>query len=161
GTWEAPPVRGAVEEPSPSATTDTPPAPMALETPAPSRAARRRALLVLGSIAGLVAAGGVALWLIVESSRAGSEAERFRQVQELYGKEDFAEANEALLKLMNEFPDSADMRKYQLLAELSSVRAASYEARTPGALTDALDRVLQFVGINAQQPMLKEYHADI
>src|SRR5262249_54000582 len=131
------------------------------ESPAPTRQARRRALLALGVIAVLFVGGAGTIWHIATSTRAGSEAERFKHAQELYGKEEFADANEALQKLIKDFPDSREIPKYRLLGELSSVRRKVYEGHSVGELQDALGPVLQFIGMNQQAPILKEYHADV
>ncbi len=82
-------------------------------------------------------------------------------MQELYDKHDFGEANAALQKLTKDFPDSRGTPKYRLLAELSSVRAAADDAHARDELKSALDRVLQFLSLHQQDPLLKEYHADI
>lgn len=163
GTWEAPPIRGMAEEPAPVTTmVASPPAePVRVEAPAAGHGARRRAMLVFGVIAVLGIGAGTVGWQMVENVRAGSEADRFKQVQELYDKHEFAEANVALNKLMKDFPDSRDTRKYRLLAELISVRGDAEDAHGVAELRPALDRVLQFLSINQQEPPLKQYHADV
>jgi outer membrane protein assembly factor BamB len=161
GTWEAPPVRGI-------AATDTAAAPVApatelpLSEPSPpGHSARRRALVVFGVLVLLLVLGGIGLWHAAQSVRAGSEADRYKQVQELYDKEEFAEAYDALQKLMRDFPTSHDRRKYLVLAELISVRRVADDARSVAALKDAVGGVAQFVSVNQQEPALQDYHADL
>ena len=160
GTWEAPPVRGVEAEMAPSIATLEPP-PIVAPPPAPGHATRRRTLLVIAAMA-VVCAGvvGFGLWRL-ENTRAGSEADRFTRALELYDQREFEKTNEMLQKLARDFPTSRDFRKYHFLAELSSVRADADNARELAELQPALEHVLQFLGYNQQQTLLKDRHADV
>jgi outer membrane protein assembly factor BamB len=162
GTWEAPPVRGVAVELAPSAAVTAPsPEPSTAEPPAPRQTIRRRVVFAIAGIV-VVAAGLVALgWQTVESKIAGNEADRFKRVQELYDKHEFTEAHEAMQKLIRDFPSSRDIRRYNLLAELSSVRGVAEDAHGLDELKQAFDRMMQFIGLSQQEPLLKEYHADV
>jgi outer membrane protein assembly factor BamB len=161
GTWEAPPVRGIAATDA-TGTSLAPPAELSpIEASPAGHSARRRALIVFGVLVLLLVLGGIGIWHTAQSVRAGSEADRFKQVQELYDKEDFPEAYDALQKLIRDFPTSHDSRKYRVLAELISVRRVAEDARSVAALKDALGGVAQFVSVNQQEPALKEYHADL
>ena len=166
GTWEAPPVRGVGVEPivatgAPSldgAPQDTP-IPTAPATPPVH--ARWRPLAVIAAMAVLLAGTLGVGWWVVEGTRTGNEAERFKRAQEMYDQGEYADANLALQKLIADFPSSADGRKYRFLAELSSVRSEADSARELAELKPALEHVLQFVSFNQNETLLKDRHPDV
>ena len=60
-------------------------------------------------------------------------------------------------KLQRDYPTSKNRRQYDFLVELSAVREAVYAQG--GA--DALEHVLQFLEINKNDPLLKDFHGDV
>jgi outer membrane protein assembly factor BamB len=160
GTWEAPPVRVEAAAPDAEGTT-TPAAPLPFPDLAPPRhGARRRSLLVIAAMAGVLAGLIGFGWWSVERARAGSEEDRFRKAMELYDQGAFAEARDKLMLLKHDFPDSRDVKRYEFLAELSDVRDGADKAE-PQDLAPALDRVLQFLTFNRNEPLLKDRNPDV
>jgi outer membrane protein assembly factor BamB len=165
GTWEAPPVRAAVVAtddddfslaPTPKAPPPPEPAPPAVPRP------RRWPLVTIAAmLTALIALAGL-VWWEIESERAGSERERVARAEALYRDKAFAEAAGQWQQLYRDYPDSAAAKNYRFLAELSDVRAAAY-ARADDAETNdpALQRVLEFVGVYQNDPLLKDRHADV
>jgi outer membrane protein assembly factor BamB len=162
GTWEAPPVRGPAVEVAPQlevaavATALAAPA----ELPAPAHRGRR-VLLIIAAMLVLFATTILGGWRYVENARAGSEADRFNRAEEHYKQAEFEDATTALQKLAKDFPSSRDAPRYRFLAELSSVRGEADKARDLAELKSALDHVLQFLGFNQQEALLKDRHADV
>ena len=134
--------------------------PLPLLTPAP----RMRRLALYGISAMLLILGGVAAagWWRISSGIESNEAERFQKAEELYRKDEFADASAALQKLHRDLPDSPHNKKYRFLAELSDVRQAAYGPReTPDEAVQALERVLQLAVVHKGTPLLKEREADL
>ena len=109
---------------------------------------------------GLAIVAGVSYWRVVGSIET-NEAERFQKAEELYKKEEFAEASAALQKLQRDFPESANSKKYRFLAELSDVRQAVYQRETPDETVKSLERVLQLASVYGGAPLLKECESDL
>jgi outer membrane protein assembly factor BamB len=152
--WDAPPVREDVAlAPQPIAP------PMLVTAPAPVK--RRRALWVIGTmliLLGIVV--GVSLWR-VRGSIATNETERYQKAEELYKQQEFAEASSALQKLVSDFPESPENKKYRILAELSDVRQAVRLCESSDDTQKAFERVLQFAGVYSGEKLLKERETDL
>lgn len=133
----------------------------AAEMPAAPRA-RRRSLLVIVlmlAVLGGVLTGG---FLLLQGRHEVNEEERYKQAHALYQQRDFAEAATALQELARAFPASTKRKHYRFLAELSDVREAAHgPVERPEERIGALDRVLQFLEIYKNDPLLKDYHGDI
>ena len=132
--------------------------------PAPASAPRQRRLAALWVISamllGLGIVGGVSYWRVVGTIET-NEAERFQKAEELYKKEEFAEASAALQKLQRDFPESASSKKYGFLAELSDVRQSVYQRETADETVKSLERVLQLASVYSGDPLLREREADL
>lgn len=162
GVWTAPPVRrpettGVPElgpTVSPEVVQETPPA------AAPKSVRKRRRLGVMALLVGVLLAGGGAGWWLLQQRQATGEEERYRKALELYDNESFADASTALQQLARDFPASNRRGLYRFLGELSDIRAEVYGPGS-GNPAEALDRVLQFLEIYKNDPLLKDRHGDV
>ncbi len=103
--------------------------------------------------------GGVYL---LKGHGAANEAERFAKAQGLYQNQDFGEATAGFQNLLRDFPGSAQARLYSFLVEMSAICAAVYAPpERQDERANALNRMLLFLEINRNDPLLKEYHGDI
>jgi hypothetical protein len=180
GMWEVPPVRAVTTPfllppstskplilpptpavPMPSSSTSLPPGVAVKEATRPSDKRRRSLALVFVMLAILGGVLAVGTYLVSNQS-AASETERFKKAVALYQDQDFEGSMAALQRLLRDYPTSKGRRQYDFLVELSSVREAVYAPRErPEDRAGALEQVLQFLEINKNDPLLKEYHGDV
>jgi len=181
GKWEAPPVRNQEsgvrnqesgvrnqesgvrgqesESHSPLTTHHSPLTP---DSPITPHSTRRRMrwiiLLLLGILSGGVAWG---FWY-ARGSRTGSETGLFQKAESLYQERNFAEAVVLFQALNRDFPDSKDRNLYRFLAELSDVRDPVYYPQGGNEeLVKTLDRLVQFLKVYHNDPLLTPYEGDV
>jgi outer membrane protein assembly factor BamB len=165
GTWEAPPVRNQgsgvsgqdsrVAGSQPLLTTPHSPLPTPHST---HRRVRWVILLLLVVLSGGVAWG---FWY-VRGSRTESEAVLFQKAETLYQEGKFPEAVILLQTLNRDFPDSKNRNLYRFLAELSDVRDPVYYPQGGNEeMVKTLDRILQFLKVYHEDPLLTPYEGDV
>lgn len=135
------------------------PAPV-VDTPPQRRS--RRPLLVVGTLL-LLLAGGVTfgVWRM-QGRLVQAEDERFQQAEKFYEQQEFGDAVTILQSLYRDYPKGRNATKYRFLAELSDIRRPVYGRNGQAEeIAQDLDRVLQFVAVYRNDPLLKDRHGDL
>jgi outer membrane protein assembly factor BamB len=126
--------------------------------PRPSRARRWAIRAIVGMIATIFLAG-IAFGLIWMFFVRETEEKTVRRADEEYREERFGQAAASYQKLIDKFPDSNNIKLYQLLVELSQLREPIYSSQ--GDLDDNTAKVDAFLEAHKSDSLLKGYRKDL
>jgi outer membrane protein assembly factor BamB len=125
------------------------------------RRARRRGLLIILSLAGILAVAGTAAVLIILQVMRQSEDDLYQLAVGEYDQGRYAKAAGDFQNIVDKFSDSDKLPRYQFLIELCQVRDKVYSAQDDVEVDASSNKLDRFIEDRKVDPLLKEYLEDV